>query len=206
MLDQSTNSPLTPDKLIGRPDPPPLRIHHIMAATAVIAVLLSISQSLRQSNTLGLSAFVASGQGIWMTISAGLAATVTGFGFVWRRHGHSYFNQPGHWLLVVKSLMISVFLLAALISAMRLPDNHAVISAATGVFFVLLNVVVIGLNLWAAAKIADSIPWTLIFLIDGLMVVGMFGIAWLVSSDFVPVVLWGAPVATFLLLLTCRLG
>ena len=174
MLDQSTNSPLTPDKLICRPDPPPLRIHHIMVATAVVAVLLSISQSLRQSNTLGLSAFVASGQGILMTITAGLAATVTGFGFVWRRHGHSYFNQPGHWLLVIKSLMISAFLLAALISAMRLPDNHAVISAATSVFFVSINIAVIGLNLWAAAKIADSIPWTLIFLIDGLMVVGMF--------------------------------
>ena len=81
MLDQSTNSPLTLDKLIGRPDPPPLRIHHIMAATAVVAVLLSISQFLRQSNTLGLSAFVASGQGILMTITAGLAATLTGFGF-----------------------------------------------------------------------------------------------------------------------------
>ena len=33
------------------------------------------------------------------------------------------------------------------------------------------------------------------------MVVGMFGIAWLISSDFVPVVLWGAPLATFVLLL-----
>jgi hypothetical protein len=141
-----------------------------------------------------------------MTITAGLAATFTGFGFVWRRHGYSYFNQPGHWLLVAQSLMISVFLMAALIHAMRLPDNDAVISAATGVFVVLLNVVVIGLNLWAAKKIADSIPWTLIFLIDGFTVVGIFGIAWLVSPDFVPVVIWGAPVATFLLLLLAAWG
>ena len=205
MLNQSPNASML-EEVIGRPDPPPLRIHHIMVATAVIAVLLSISQFLRQSNTLGLSAFVASGQGILMTITAGLAATVTGFGFVWRRHGHSYFNQPGHWLLVAQSLMVSVFLLAALISAMRLPDNHAVTSAATSVFFVLLNVVLIGLNLWAAAKIADSIPWKLLFLVDGLMVVGMFGIAWLVSTDLVPVVLWGAPLATFLLLLLAAWG
>ena len=89
---------------------------------------------------------------------------------------------------------------------MRLPDNHAGPRPRLGVFFVLLNVVGIGLNLWAATKIADSIPWTLIFLIDGLMVVGMFGIAWLVSPDFVPVVLWGAPVATFLLLLLAAWG
>jgi hypothetical protein len=67
MSDPSPNSPRL-EELIGRPDPPQLRIHHIMVATAVIAVLLSISQSLRQSNTLGLSAFVASGQGILMTI------------------------------------------------------------------------------------------------------------------------------------------
>jgi len=130
MTDPLPNPP-TLEELIGRPDPPPLRIHHIMVATAVVAVLLSISQFLRQSNTLGLSTFVASGQGILMTISAGLAATLTGFGFVWRRHGHSYFDQPGHWLLLGQSLMISIFVVAALISAMRLPDNHAVTSAAT---------------------------------------------------------------------------
>jgi hypothetical protein len=187
-------------QLIGRPDPPPLRIHHIMVATAVIAVLLSITHSLRQTNSFGLSSFATSVQAITMAISAGLAATLVGFGFAWRRRGYLFFDQPGHWLLLTQALMICFFVMAAAISVIRLPYNQGT-SAVMGLLFVLINVANIGLNLWAARRIADSIPWSLIFLIDGLTVVFLFGALWLGFPGLFFIVIWGAPLATVVLLL-----
>jgi hypothetical protein len=167
----------TLEQLLGRRDPPPLRVHHILVATAVVAVLLSLHHMLRQHDVGGMSKFLASVQGIVLTIMTGIAATVVAFGIAWRCLGHSFFDQPGHWLLLTQSLPVSLFLLAALLSTMRLPDNHVVARSATIAVFGLMNVLVIGLNLWAAMKIADSTAWTLIFLIDGLLVVSFFGLA-----------------------------
>jgi hypothetical protein len=191
----------TLEPLIGRCDPPPLRIHHIMVATAVIAVLLSINHSLRQTNSFGLSSFATSGRGITMAITAGLAATIVGFGFAWRRSGYSFFDQPGNWLLLSHSLTIGFFMMAAAICAFQLPDSHIATSIPFGAFYFLLIVLGIALNLWAAWRIADSIPWKFIFLVDGLTVICLFGVIWLGFRGLVPIVIWGAPIAVLLLLL-----
>jgi hypothetical protein len=205
MIDLSPNSS-TIEELIGRPAPPPLRIHHIMVATAVVALLLAISHSLRQSNAYGFANVAASGQGIIMAIVSGLAVTLVGLGIVWRRRGYSFFDQPSHWLLLAQSLTAGFFIMAGVVTAARLPDGHVVSAAVFSGFIVLINALVIGLNLWAASKIADSIPWTLIFLIDGLLVLSIFGMAWLGLGGLVPVVVWGAPSLTLTLLLLAAWG
>lgn len=78
-------------RLIGYPGPPSLRIHHILVATTVTALFLSVSYELRRNNVYGLSSYLASSRGIVMTIATGLAVTIVGFGFVWRHHGLSFF-------------------------------------------------------------------------------------------------------------------
>jgi hypothetical protein len=202
MISNSMNS-LSLEELIGRRDPPPLRIHHIMVATAVVAALLSVNYTLRQSNSQGLSSFASSGFGNVLAITTGIAATLVGFGFAWRRAGFSFLDLPGHWLLLVQSLPIGFFAMMGAIGALQLPDNHALTRVATGVVFGSFHLLNIGLNLWAARRIADSIPWTLIFLIDGLRFVALFGIVWLGFHALLWIAVGGALATLILLLLAC---
>ncbi len=60
---------------IGRPTSPPLRIHHIMAITAVAAVLLSVGQQIRHSKRMGLEELFASSWGAMYTISTAISLT-----------------------------------------------------------------------------------------------------------------------------------
>jgi hypothetical protein len=191
---------------VTRRDTPPLRIHHIMAAMAVVGVLLSINHSMRLSESESLSVFGASVDGNVLAINSGLAATLVGLGVVWRHRGHPFFDQPGHWLLLGQSLYVGFFLVAGAIIGLQLSDRATLASGAIMTFFVLLNLMMIVFNLWAARRIADSIPWTLVFLLDGLSMVTLFGIAWLLHPDLVWLVIWGAPTISIVLLLLAAWG
>jgi hypothetical protein len=86
--------------------PPQLRLHHLFALTAVVAVLLAINgpQQDYWSNSeiappkLLLTLYTAWGVMYMLLLSVAVTAVV--YGIAWQRQGLVFFDQPGHWLLV----------------------------------------------------------------------------------------------------------
>jgi hypothetical protein len=189
------------ENLIGRPDPPPLRIHHIMTAMTAVAIMLSICNSLRQSGQNAFSMAFASGIGFTMAITSGLAATTVGFGFVWRRVGYRFFDQPGHWLLLTQSLWAGIFAMAGILAAVQLPETHMVSSVLMGLALAVVNLVMIGVNLGAAKRFSNSVPWLSIFLLDGLTLVFVFVLESLRLGRLTATFLSVLPIAILVLLL-----
>jgi hypothetical protein len=144
--------------------PPPLRIHHLLVATTVVAVLLSINDVLRRNDVMGVSQFITSAHGVLYTIVTALSATLVAFGFWWRHKGQTFFHLPGHWLLLVQSLGVSVFAAAAMSVAIRMAGGgDAYYRVPFLAYMILATIAKIVLSFWAAWKIADSFSWRLWF-------------------------------------------
>jgi hypothetical protein len=85
---------------------PQLRLHHIFALTAVAAVLLAIQGQLPDywANTgFEPPRWVITSMMAWLVINAlivAVAVTAVAYGIAWQRMGLTFFDQPGHWLLV----------------------------------------------------------------------------------------------------------
>jgi hypothetical protein len=152
----------------GRLGPPPLRIHHLMLATTVAAVLLSVNELLRRSDVLGISQFITSGYGALYTIVTALAATMVMLGIYWRVIGRGFFDQPGHWLIVKQALGVGFYVAVAAAAAMRLFDPNATgtLPISTYMFFTTIATLVI--SVWATFKVADSTAWRLWFVFYGI--------------------------------------
>jgi hypothetical protein len=162
--------------------PPPLRIHHILAATTVTAVFLSLAKVVERHDHFGGASFVQTNLGIAYAIATSLALTGVGFGIYWRRLGVRFFHQPGHWLLIKKALGIwmviaaSYLLVAEPLGIIWRPNtvisltNFAVIPASMGI------------SLWAALQIADTASWRIYFIVDGFMVIVYFALTFLFSQ------------------------
>jgi hypothetical protein len=84
---------------------PRLRLHHLFALTAAMAVLMGLSGPRYdfgdQSGGLPqLLKVILVAWGILYSILAAAAITVVAYGIAWRRRGILFFDQPGHWLMV----------------------------------------------------------------------------------------------------------
>ena len=84
---------------------PQLRLHHLFALTAVMAVMLGISGPQydfgeQDSAVPDLLSLFLVAWGIVYSILTAIAITVVAYGIVWQRRGFRFFYQPGHWLLV----------------------------------------------------------------------------------------------------------
>jgi len=185
--------------------PPPLRIHHILVATVVTAVLLSVNEGLRQNDVGGFSQFFRSGMGVVYTISTGLAVTVVLFGVAWRRQGRAFFDQPGHWLLLDQSLKIGVFLFAAVVVMLRMTAGAELFSMI-GLWFSVIHLLSIALNFWAAFRVADSRLWRATFLLGGCMSLAMFVIPWLGGVTVMMIFIVAGNVAVTLLLISAAMA
>jgi hypothetical protein len=160
----------------SRPDPPPLRIHHIMACTAVTAVLLttlrffvSISPQQQTLARYGIFAF--------SYVLTAIGLTLTGFSIYWWRKGYAAFSQPGQMLLVpfAGTLVLSLasLALAAAMTGYRgagrppswLSFLPMLISFNGLLFGVLFPSAFYG---WCAWKIADTWPWRGLFVLCAL--------------------------------------
>ena len=80
-----------------------LRLHHLFALTAVMAVMLAIGgpRDVRGVETPRLLQTFSITVGIVFTILTSVAITIVAYGIAWRRNGLTFFHQPGHWLLVM---------------------------------------------------------------------------------------------------------
>jgi hypothetical protein len=192
---QSDDDPSTSDSLslssgetIDRPRTPPLRIHHILVLTAVAAVLMSVTHLLRQQDYLNLSQMFSSSWGAVFTISIAIDVTLVMLGFAWRRRGYSFFDMPGHWLLLTHSLSIGFFLAVAVALALRaLGDNHVEMGPVGPiiVYSTIVQLASIVLNGYAAWKIADTLSWRIFFSFEAIRSVSVFAIRY-----FFPVSMW----------------
>ncbi len=155
------------------PDPPPLRIHHLMVCAAVAAIELSLLRYMLnwspQSRTM-----VSGGVFGFTQVLNAVGLTLFGFSFYWWRKGYAAFTQPGQMLLLqyAASLLLYCFYMAfaftlrPVASAPRSPGWITWLPAIMGIgsllFSVLLPVVFYG---WCAWKIADTWPWRMLFVL-----------------------------------------
>jgi hypothetical protein len=170
------------DIISPRPDPPPLRIHHLMVCAVVAAVQLSLLRfllSLSQQQTL-----VANGVFGFTQVLSSVGLTLTGFSIYWRRKGYASFSQPGQMLLIQYAasfvmLLISILIMLAIYGPGGVtsgpPSNASwawlfpfVLGGGSLLFGVLLPVT---FYIWCAWKIADTWPWRWLFILCALTAV-----------------------------------
>ena len=115
-----SDEPHTPviDAPPERPGPPPLRIHHLLAATVVTSILLTITKLPLGASDQGATSVMQSGTSILSIVATGMAVTCVGFGFVWRRSGRRFFDKPGHWLLLLEALPMLCFDMMVAVSSL----------------------------------------------------------------------------------------
>jgi hypothetical protein len=87
---------------------PQLRLHHLFALTAVMAVLLAIQGPQPSDSNAETSPQPFIGM-FWLSwvvgqILAAAAITALAFGIARYRRGRAFFNQPGHWLILEISI------------------------------------------------------------------------------------------------------
>ena len=150
-----------------RPGPPPLRIHHFLAATVVAAVLLSIGHAVRHGEPSALLGYYRNGLGFIGTIAVAVATTIVGFGFVWRLEGRSFFDLPGHWLLLQRALSVATFLVAGVAEAIHHTSEYALV----GLWFGAQTLFACGISLWVAIRVADTWLWRFYFLLSASTIV-----------------------------------
>ncbi len=159
-----------------RPDPPPLRIHHFLTCGAVAALQFMIWRAqLRPENWKLVDEFAASTMVLFTAaqIIQAAAVTLVGFSVYWHVKGYAAFAQPGQWL----PLAISPDALRHLTT----PPIHFIVvqspwgenvllwsgidvlfAAAHFLVFVYFLLPVV-LFAWLAWRVADTLPWRLLF-------------------------------------------
>jgi hypothetical protein len=176
------NEPNAPYEQQSAPAPqlPPLRIHHILVATAVTAVFLSFAQALQRNEIGGLSEFIASGTGVLYAVTTSLALTAVGFGLYWRRRGIPFFHQPGPWLMVTQALGAWIVFVFAIILIYPATERNAMGGLFFALLFLGLNLAVISVDFWAAWRVGDTPWWRLLFITKGAMVIATFALPFIV--------------------------
>lgn len=157
---------------------PPIRLHHLFALTAVVAVLLGVKgpQSTRFPPGIDFPVWwktVLVGCGIIDTILCGIAVTLVAYGCTWRRRGIRFLHQPGHWLLV--EISVSTVILAGWQVFVRIlsnADNPPALPAIAPLsVFVIRYFVHPGLNIYIGWKECRETRWKWVFFSKALAVV-----------------------------------
>lgn len=153
-----------------RPDPPPLRIHHLMVCAVVAAVMLSLSRFLL--SLYPQQSFYGTGVFAFGQILDSIGLTLTGFSIYWWRKGYASFSEPGQMLLIPYAATLWFFFssIAFALAASRLDGGLGVsswyssISVIIGIGGLLISFLLpIGFYCWCAWKIADTWPWRILF-------------------------------------------
>jgi hypothetical protein len=102
---------------IGRLDPPPLRIHHLLLCTVVAAILLTQLHAMRNSGTRWgnseLDWWLITVSRVVMAAESTLAACC----IYWRYKGFNVFSEPGSWLPLLSLVSFGGSLLMGGLSA-----------------------------------------------------------------------------------------
>lgn len=163
-------------RAVVRPDPPPLRIHHLMVCAVVAAVELSLLRFMLNFSTPQQS-FVGGGIFGYTQVINAVGLTLTGFSIYWWRKGYAAFSQPGQMLLLQHAASLILYFVSIAFSlAMRSAGGGLqqpswlswlpmMMGIGSLVFGVLLPMAFYG---WCAWKVADTWPWRLLYALSAL--------------------------------------
>ena len=149
--------------------PPPLRIHHLLVATAVSAGFLAVAHALAEDGDEGFGSFFRSGFGVVHCLQVSIAVTTFGYLLAWRAQGRLRLDQPGHWLLIHGVLNVGVYVLGV---AMILSPNGDFVFFVYSVYSISLLAVNLAVYAYAAWKVADTRGWRLFFVAE--VAIGLF--------------------------------
>ena len=158
---------------LERPDPPPLRIHHLMACAAVAAVQLSLMRAGFPQPINTTSPFHTGLLAVYQVLSA-VGLTLALFSIYWQRRGYAGLTQPGQWLLIVYAIsairqFASLFLTMTFVGPNWQNVLGAGDSAGTLRFIwwstnmVFSMIVPICFYAWCAWRVADTPQWRIVF-------------------------------------------
>jgi hypothetical protein len=170
-------------------DPPPLRIHHLLACTAVAALRVTVWRQTMPSEHLD----------VWLSqphhsaiAAIGLAAQGVGFTFAifsvyWYFKGHAVFSQPGQWVLLSYFFSMTFELLSPYLHQLLVSlgftwtgipwqrnilvwtANDFISAIIQSLLFTLNTLVPIAFFIWCAWRIANSWPWRLVFISSSML-------------------------------------
>lgn len=101
---------------------PPLRIHHFLVWTGVLALSLVFVTLLDRPNAMDRAAPWTFVVVMVNKLLQSAAITCLGFGIVWRSNSLKFPSQPGHWMIVQTGLTGITLLMGFLILVLIRPD------------------------------------------------------------------------------------
>jgi len=196
----STESPTPPDL---REPAPPLRLVHLMLLTTVVAALAGVYGGVSSAfeefgglrfNTAQRVAMGASE--VLFAIVTGLGLTGTLLGFLWRRGGLTYFDQPGHYVLLGCATW-AINLLAYVLADVVTGGEYA--SGTLALVTMPATLLSLGVALYAVVRVADNWAWRAYFalelfeiVVSMLAMVASVSMPWFASQGFGSDWLWSA--------------
>ncbi|HEX5471646.1 MAG TPA: hypothetical protein VFW73_07150 [Lacipirellulaceae bacterium] len=162
----------------ARPNPPPLRIHHLLACAIVASALFvwwrnAIPADYRTRMPAIAVAFSAIGE-----VLVAVEFTFAVFSVYWHLRGYAGLVQPGQWLMARRIVfVVQVAVARFIVSPLRVAGPWSkslwnfsdIFLAAQSVLYTILLFVVAALSvlffLWCAVRVADSRPWRVLFLL-----------------------------------------
>jgi hypothetical protein len=157
-----------------RPDPPPLRIHHLMACAAVAAIEFSLWRTAFPQALNELPSWHAALMTLYLVLtSIGLTCAI--ISIYWHVKGYAGLVQPGQWLLVsyaisaLNTLMQAVFAMSFVDDdwqrALFEFDTSGLVRILAAILGVLIRYVLpVAFFVWCAWKVADILAWRLVFI------------------------------------------
>jgi hypothetical protein len=157
-----------------RPDPPRLRIHHLMVCAAVAALQLSLwragdPEMIQRMSVVNAALFAA------YRVLAAIGLTLAIFSIYWQQKGYAALVQPGQYLLLgylVASLGFFYGAFMALIFnrdwlyARGLSSNSGPLASSLSILYFLVSMgLPLVFFLWCAWKAADTIAWRVVFVV-----------------------------------------
>jgi hypothetical protein len=151
---------------------PPLRIHHFLAWTTVLAAAFTLFTLLDRPRTLNREEPWSIVSTIVTEVIQNAAITGLGFGFAWRRQGLSFPSDPGQWMIVQSGLEGMVALLLSVVLVVIHPGVHPeeIVPLAPEWFQLLWRLAHIALaaallvmNVLVATRLVHGWRWRLVF-------------------------------------------
>lgn len=159
-------------------DPPPLRIHHLLACAVVAAAMMTLNRAVVQSWLPELTVGHAVYLGIhWSIQSVGVTAAV--FAIYWQLKGMAGLVQPGQWLLLSYPLTFATWVVLWSVRSLRyvagpsIPWSKNILAwgladfasvwISFGEFVWQSGLPFLLLYAWGAWRIADTRPWRFLY-------------------------------------------
>jgi hypothetical protein len=155
-----------------------VRLHHLFTLTAVAAVLLALNGP-QQDYWAGtefepprLMVTMMTAWSVLYVLLVAVALTVVAYGIAWQRMGLTFFNHPGHWLLVEIAIaglfgMVPTIVyrcVAASIENLDMDWFAMAVMILSGVYsLVFLLALPMGLNIYFGLKKCHETRWSLVF-------------------------------------------